>query len=212
MPASWNSSARSARAAAACSAETLTAAVAGLSFTVRPGELLGLVGPNGAGKTTTLRCLAGIIPATQGIIRLAGHDLARDPVAAKQELAFFSDEPRLFDCLTVRQHLEFTARLYQVTGTDGNGMSDADELFAGCDPGDPQSVIRLLAVDRVNDTTIRARWRRVAGRSHRLESSANLNQWQDAGTHSATGLENSQEAGVPADAASRFFRVAVLAP
>ena len=90
------------------------AAVTGLSFTVRPGELLGLVGPNGAGKTTTLRCLAGIIPATQGTIRLAGHDLARDPVAAKQELAFFSDEPRLFDYLTVRQHLEFTARLYQV--------------------------------------------------------------------------------------------------
>jgi len=90
------------------------AAVTGLSFTVRPGELLGLVGPNGAGKTSTLRCLAGIIPATQGTIRLAGHDLVRDPVAAKQELAFFSDEPRLFDYLTVRQHLEFTARLYQV--------------------------------------------------------------------------------------------------
>ncbi len=89
-------------------------AVAGLSFTVRPGELLGLVGPNGAGKTTSLRCVAGIIPATRGTIRLAGHDLARDPVAAKQALAFFSDEPRLFDYLTVRQHLEFTARLYQV--------------------------------------------------------------------------------------------------
>lgn len=90
------------------------AAVTGLSFTVRPGELLGLVGPNGAGKTSTLRCLAGIIPATQGTIRLAGHDLVRDPVAAKRELAFFSDEPRLFDYLPVRQHLEFTARLYQV--------------------------------------------------------------------------------------------------
>jgi ABC-2 type transport system ATP-binding protein len=90
------------------------AAVSDLSFTVRPGELLGLVGPNGAGKTSTLRCLAGIIPATRGTVRISGHDLDKQPVAAKRELAFFSDEPRLFEYLTVRQHLEFTARLYQV--------------------------------------------------------------------------------------------------
>jgi ABC-2 type transport system ATP-binding protein len=90
------------------------AAVTDLSFTVQPGELLGLVGPNGAGKTTSLRCLAGIIPATRGTIHIAGHDLKADPIAAKRELAFFSDEPRLFDYLTIRQHLQFTARLYQV--------------------------------------------------------------------------------------------------
>ncbi len=90
------------------------AAVRDLSFAVRPGEVMGLVGPNGAGKTTSLRCLAGIIPPTSGTVIIAGHDMAFDPLAAKQELAFFSDEPRLFDYLTVRQHLEFTARLYQV--------------------------------------------------------------------------------------------------
>ena len=90
------------------------AAVRGLSFRVQPGELLGLVGPNGAGKTTTLRCISGIIPSTQGRICIAGHDLAHAPLLAKRELTIFSDEPRLFDYLTVRQHLEFTARLYQV--------------------------------------------------------------------------------------------------
>lgn len=89
-------------------------AVSDLSFTVQPGEALGLVGPNGAGKTTALRCMAGIIPATEGSIAIAGHDLRDDTLAAKQQLSFFSDEPRLFDYLTVRQHLEFTARLYQV--------------------------------------------------------------------------------------------------
>jgi ABC-2 type transport system ATP-binding protein len=89
-------------------------AVNDLSFTVRPGEVLGLVGPNGAGKTTTLRCLAGIIPAARGTIRVVGHDLRVAAVAAKQELAYFPDEPRLFDYLTVRQHLSFTARLYHV--------------------------------------------------------------------------------------------------
>ncbi len=89
-------------------------AVRGLSFNVGPGEVLGLVGPNGAGKTSTLRCLAGIIPATDGTVRIGGHDIARDPVAAKRQLAFFSDEPRLFDYLTVRQHLNFVARVYGV--------------------------------------------------------------------------------------------------
>jgi len=90
-------------------------AVRDLSFAVRPGEVLGLVGPNGAGKTTTLRAIAGIIPPTTGQVRLAGHDLLTDPVQAKRALAFFTDEPRLFDYLTVRQHLNFVARLYAVT-------------------------------------------------------------------------------------------------
>ena len=89
-------------------------AVRDLTFAVQPGEVLGLVGPNGAGKTTTLRCLAGIIPTTHGTIQIGGEDLKSNPLTAKRQLAFFSDEPRLFDYLSVRQHLEFTARLYQV--------------------------------------------------------------------------------------------------
>ena len=90
------------------------AAVRDLSFAVRPGEVLGLVGPNGAGKTTTLRCLAGIIPPSSGSVRIAGMDLAADPIGAKRALAFFPDEPRLYDYLTVRQHLAFVARVYGV--------------------------------------------------------------------------------------------------
>lgn len=90
-------------------------AVRDLSFIVRPGEVLGLVGPNGAGKTSTLRCLAGIIPTSGGSVRIAGHDMAADAVAAKRALAFFADEPRLFDYLTVRQHLNFVARVYGVS-------------------------------------------------------------------------------------------------
>lgn len=89
-------------------------AVHELSLVVQPGEVLGLVGPNGAGKTTTLRCLAGIIPPSRGTIRVGGADMLASPVAAKQQLAFLSDEPRLFEYLTVRQHLEFVARIYQV--------------------------------------------------------------------------------------------------
>lgn len=89
-------------------------AVNELSFAVQAGQVLGLVGPNGAGKTTTLRCLAGIIPPTRGSLRICGIDLVSNPIPAKKELAFFTDEPRLFDYLTVEQHLAFTARIYQV--------------------------------------------------------------------------------------------------
>jgi ABC-2 type transport system ATP-binding protein len=89
-------------------------AVQGLSFRVNPGEVLGLVGPNGAGKTTTIRSIAGIIIPSAGRIRIGGHDLATDPVAAKSVLAFIPDEPHLFDYLTVEEHLRFVGRLYQV--------------------------------------------------------------------------------------------------
>jgi len=90
-------------------------AVKDFSFSVEPGHVLGLVGPNGAGKTTTLRALAGIHPPSDGEIRIAGHDIVADPVEAKRHLAFFSDEPRLFDYLTVDEHLQFTAGIYNVT-------------------------------------------------------------------------------------------------
>ncbi|MFL5402050.1 MAG: ABC transporter ATP-binding protein [Gemmatimonadales bacterium] len=90
-------------------------AVQGLSFRVGPGEVLGLVGPNGAGKTTTIRSIAGIIIPTSGCIRIAGHDLAKDPVAAKGALAFIPDEPHLFEYLTVEEHLRFIGRLYRIT-------------------------------------------------------------------------------------------------
>lgn len=95
-----------------------TVAVAGLSFELRPGQILGLLGPNGAGKTTTLRALCGIIPPTRGRVTVSGHDVVADPVAAKQKLAFVPDDPRLFDALTVWEHLEFVAAAYRVAPWD----------------------------------------------------------------------------------------------
>ena len=103
-------------------------AVRDLSFAVRPGEVLGLVGPNGAGKTTTLRAIAGIIPPTTGQVQLAGHDLRAAPTDAKRALAFFTDEPRLFDYLTVRQHLNFIARLYAVPDHEAIALPLLEEL------------------------------------------------------------------------------------
>jgi len=91
-----------------------TVAVAGLSFHVPAGAILGLVGPNGAGKTTTFRALAGIIRPTSGTLLIAGHDVVNDSLAAKRELAYIPDEPRLFDALTIWEHLEFIASAYRV--------------------------------------------------------------------------------------------------
>jgi ABC-2 type transport system ATP-binding protein len=103
-------------------------AVTDLSFDVRAGEIVGLVGPNGAGKTSTLRCVGGIIPPSQGQIRVAGHSLRDQPVAAKRELAFLPDEPRLFEYLTAREHLAFIARLYDVPGWEQKAAALLEEL------------------------------------------------------------------------------------
>ena len=101
-------------------------AVDALSFEVQPGQVLGLVGPNGAGKTTTLRCLSGIIPATRGAIRICGHEIAADPIPAKRQLAFVNDEPRLFDYLTVEQHLShLRERLLPLAERCGRVMREA---------------------------------------------------------------------------------------
>jgi ABC-2 type transport system ATP-binding protein len=91
-----------------------TVAVDGLSFEVTPGTIMGLVGPNGAGKTTTMRALAGIIRPTRGRLSVAGHDVVHDSIAAKRELAYIPDDPKLFDALTVWEHLEFIASAYRV--------------------------------------------------------------------------------------------------
>jgi ABC-2 type transport system ATP-binding protein len=103
-------------------------AVQDLSFEVASGEVLGLVGPNGAGKTTTIRSIAGIIIPTKGRIRIAGYDIAEDPVAAKSALAFIPDEPHLFEYLTVEEHLRFVARLYRLGEVGARIPGLLDEL------------------------------------------------------------------------------------
>ncbi|HEX4125024.1 MAG TPA: ABC transporter ATP-binding protein, partial [Tepidisphaeraceae bacterium] len=98
-------------------------AVEDLSFDVRPGQIMGLLGPNGAGKTTTMRAITGIIPPTRGRLLVAGHDVSIDPVAAKRMLAYVPDEPRMFDALTVWEHLQFIASAYQLRDFQADAMA-----------------------------------------------------------------------------------------
>ncbi len=103
-------------------------AVDQLSFEVAPGVILGLLGPNGAGKTTTLRSVTGIIPPTSGSVSIAGHDLKKDPISAKRELAFIPDDPQFFEHLTVWEHLEFMARMYNVEDAQEHGAALLERL------------------------------------------------------------------------------------
>ncbi|MBX7259353.1 MAG: ABC transporter ATP-binding protein [Candidatus Hydrogenedentes bacterium] len=89
-------------------------AVAGLSFGVEPGQILGMVGPNGAGKTTTLRAICGVIPPSHGRIAIDGYDVRENPVEAKLRIAYVPDDPKAFDVLTVWEHMRYTASAYGV--------------------------------------------------------------------------------------------------
>ena len=87
-------------------------AVDGLDLTVRAGEFYALLGANGAGKTTTLRMVAGLLRPDSGSVSILGIDALADPVAAKQIMAWVSDEPMIYDKLTPLEYLEFVAGLW----------------------------------------------------------------------------------------------------
>jgi ABC-2 type transport system ATP-binding protein len=89
-------------------------AVDALDLTVRSGEFYALLGPNGAGKTTTLRMVAGLLRPDIGSVSVFGIDALADPVAAKQIIAWVSDEPMIYDKLTPLEYLAFVAGLWGI--------------------------------------------------------------------------------------------------
>jgi ABC-2 type transport system ATP-binding protein len=103
-------------------------AVDRLDLTVHSGEFYALVGPNGAGKTTTLRMVAGLLKPDAGSVEIFGIDALRDPVAAKQVMAWVSDEPMIYDKLTPTEYLEFVAGLWGIEPR--TSQAAAQELLA----------------------------------------------------------------------------------
>ncbi len=93
-------------------------AVDGLDLTVRGGEFYVLLGPNGAGKTTTLRMVVGLLRPDAGAISVLGVDALKDPVAAKQMMAWVSDEPMIYDKLTPLEYLELVAGLWGIDAAE----------------------------------------------------------------------------------------------
>jgi ABC-2 type transport system ATP-binding protein len=91
-------------------------AVDGVDLDVAPGEIHGFLGPNGAGKTTTIRIVAGLLRPTAGRVTIAGHDLAREPEAAKAALGFIPDRPFVYEKLTAGEFLRFHGGLFGLEG------------------------------------------------------------------------------------------------
>jgi len=85
-------------------------AVRDVSFTIAPGECVGFLGPNGAGKTTTMRVIAGIFPPTTGTVRVAGHDVQREPDAARRLVGYFPENAPYYPEMSVEEYLAFVAR------------------------------------------------------------------------------------------------------
>ena len=104
------------------------AAVSSLSFAVHPGEIVGLVGANGAGKTTTLRAITGILRPSSGTIRVGGHDIERESVAAKRQMAYIPDTVHPYDLLTVTEHLHFIALAYRIDDATSKYEALLEEL------------------------------------------------------------------------------------
>ena len=96
-------------------------AVRGIDFQVAPGEVFGLLGPNGAGKSTTIGMLTTTIKPTSGSARLAGFDVARDPVAARSVSSVVFQEPVVDKALTGRRNLELHARLWGIPASAAVG-------------------------------------------------------------------------------------------
>jgi ABC-2 type transport system ATP-binding protein len=101
-------------------------AVSSLDLTLPAGASMALIGRNGAGKSTTLRVLAGVLPPTSGSALIAGHDVARDPSAAKSRVGYCPDVGGLIPRATPWEHLELAATL---RGLDGSWRDRAGDLL-----------------------------------------------------------------------------------
>lgn len=86
-----------------------------LTFDVVQGEIFGLVGPDGAGKTTTLRMLCGLLEASEGEIRAAGHDVCKDALSVKDSIGYMAQRFGMYLDLTVRENLHFFAELFGIS-------------------------------------------------------------------------------------------------
>ena len=106
-------------------------AVDQINLEIRKGVCFGFLGPNGAGKTTTIKMMAGVLKPTKGQIIIDGHDLAKDPSAAKQCVGFIPDRPFMYEKLTGLEFLYFVADLYSLDSTPmlSRRIGDLLELF-----------------------------------------------------------------------------------
>src|SRR3990172_3919411 len=110
------------------------AAIDGLSFDVRPGEVFGLVGPDGAGKRRLLRILAGVLDADEGSATVADADVRTEPELLRQRIGYMPQAFSLYRDLTVRENLRFFAEAYQVPPREMPGRFERLLAFSRLGP------------------------------------------------------------------------------
>ena len=91
-------------------------AVDDISFNVEPGEVLGFLGPNGAGKSTTMKLITGFLAPTSGTVRVCGHDVQAEPLAAKSRMGYLPEGAPSYGEMSVRAFLEFIADVRGLSG------------------------------------------------------------------------------------------------
>jgi ABC-2 type transport system ATP-binding protein len=106
-------------------------AVSDLSLRAEPGEILGFLGPNGAGKSTTVKILSGLVTPDAGRARVAGFDIATDPLEVKKRLGVVLESPAVYDTLTADEYLELIGCLHHLDpATSSARREELLDLFA----------------------------------------------------------------------------------
>ena len=105
-------------------------AIEDVSFAVEKGRIVGFLGPNGAGKTTTMRIITGYLPPTSGVARVAGYDVAADPMEVKRHIGYLPENPPLYPDMTVQGYLRFVMKLKNVPR--GERKARLEEVLDKC--------------------------------------------------------------------------------
>jgi ABC-2 type transport system ATP-binding protein len=101
------------------------AAVDGIDLTVAKGEVLGFLGPNGAGKSTTMKMVTGFLAPSAGRVRVCGHDIETDSIAAQTEIGYLPEGAPAYGDMTPRQFLLFIARVRGFEGADAKARVES---------------------------------------------------------------------------------------
>ena len=105
-------------------------ALKGISFSVQPGEIVGLLGLNGAGKSTTMNILTGYISASGGSVTIDGHDIVKDPAACKKQIGYLPEQFSFYPDMRVNEYLEFVCDLKGYTADKAKRKAHLDEICA----------------------------------------------------------------------------------
>ena len=89
-------------------------AIDGVSFSAKPGEILGFLGPNGAGKTTTMKIISGFLAPTSGTAKVCGLDVAEHSLETRRKIGYLPEHNPLYKDMYVREYLAFVARIHHV--------------------------------------------------------------------------------------------------